>query len=148
MSIDNYLSIIAIVISIASIVYTYITAKRVTQKTLNKDFFEKIYFDYIIVKIPEALLQLEYKSELVETENECTKLNNLIQEVLNKSIFYKFFDKEFYENVRKILIELDELTICASEPRLSTETFREYKLKITESINSLYKVLKDYYSKI
>ncbi|CEJ75418.1 Uncharacterised protein [[Clostridium] sordellii] len=146
MTIDNILSVIAILISIGSVFYNNYSNGKVTEKTLNKDFFKNIYFEYIINKIPEAVMKLEAKSD--SATNECNNLNDLIHEVIDASTFYRYFDNEFYEDLLSKLIELDELTISASEPKISSSTFRKYKEDIHKSFNSLYTLLKTYYSKI
>lgn len=134
------------IIALRFSIKTYNRNKKVTEKTLNKKFFEDIFSDYIVSEIPKELRKIENdKSKF--TDN-CKEFNTMINEILDKSIFYKFFEPEFYERIRDILIELDDKSIEAQQIGTSNETLVRHKEIIYKLVNDLYQELKKYYSEV
>ena len=142
---NNLLDIVAIAVSIGTLIWTLKSNKDMTEKTLNKEFFEQIYFEYIIVKLPKSLFELESKSG--SAINECNGMKSVVLEILEKSIFYKYFDSDFYQKIKKILIDLDDTLIRAASETNSTK-FRECKETIQNLSKDLYKEFRQYYSQI
>lgn len=142
---NNLLDIVAIVISICTLIWTLKSNKDITEKTLNKEFFEQIYFDYIIIKLPDSLFKLEAKSGSATAE--CNHMKSLVLEILDKSIFYKYFDSDFYQKIKNILFDLDDILVRAASETNSTK-FREYKETIQNLSKDLYKEFRQYYSQI
>ncbi len=140
LTLSNIISIIAIIISI----YTVKTNKKNNKKTLNKNFFEKIFFEDMVEKIPSLLNKIE-KDKLNFSKN-CEELDQVINKMLDKCAFYKFFAPDFYKKVKDILIKLDEELMLEPNREISVEVFKNKVSKIIELINELYKVLKEYYS--
>lgn len=78
-------------------------------------------------------------------------MDKLVLEILDKAIFYKYFEKDFkdfYGKISVILINLDEKLVGSSEHNISKPLFRKYKEEINNLINELYSELKIYYSEI
>ena len=138
------LSGIAIIASIYACNRSNEVSKKITEKTLNENFFKEIFFEDIIVKIPRCLSKIKYEEHNAAIE--CNKLDEIIFEILDKIIFYKYFDNGFYIEIRDILIEMDEKLVIASEDELSKPQFEYYFNKIEELVNSFYSKLKKYYS--
>lgn len=149
---NNLIEICALFISLAAFIYSFIThndnkkiTKKTTEKTLNKEFFEKIYFEYMIEKLPDALYKLESKSG--NAKQECDYMDDLILELLNKSIFYKYFDEPFYNKIKNTIIELEDELFKAYESRSDT-IFREHRDEAIKLTRKLYENLRTYYSGI
>lgn len=140
----------ALIVSIIALFYSFKThsenkktTQRTTEKTLNKEFFERIYFEYMIEKLPDALYKLESKSE--NAKQECDDMKDLIIEILDKSIFYKYFDEEFYNKVKISIINLEDELFEASTSRSGT-IFRDHRDKAINLTKKLYEDLREYYS--
>lgn len=147
---ENMLDIGALFIAFLAFIFSIInhkdnkkTSKTTTEKTLNKEFFERIYFDYMIDKLPSALSDLESKSE--NACDECESMEKIVLEILDKSIFYKYFDSDFYNKIKAIIIKLDEELVLAGECRNNT-LFRERRDNIIRLTQNLYEILRLYYS--
>lgn len=147
---NNFIELCALIISALAFIYSFIThndnkktTTKTTEKTLNKDFFEKIYFEYMIKKLPDALHSLESKNKNAKLE--CDHMNDLILEILDKSIFYKYFDEPFYNKIRDIIIKLEDELFKASESRHET-IFRNHRGKVEILTKKLYEELRTYYS--
>ncbi|WP_122639031.1 hypothetical protein [Romboutsia sp. Marseille-P6047] len=148
----NWNDLITIVLALATIVISvvlgkkgFFLTKKSTEITLNKDFFEKIFFDFIIVKLPESLTKLEATSENGSVI--CDEVNEIINSILTKAVFYKYFDEDFYNKLLEVCTKLDEELVTAADDRLRSHTFIKHRTEIVRLINELYKILKDHYSK-
>lgn len=147
---QNIIEFGALIVSIIALLYSFKThrdnkktSKLTTEKTLNKEFFEKIYFDYMIEKLPDALYKIESISG--NAAQECDAMNDLIIEILDKSIFYKYFDEGFYEKIKAAIIKLEDELFEASTSRSDT-IFREHRDKVINLTKKLYEELRTYYS--
>lgn len=150
---QNAMEIISSILAMVAIIVSIITWRRdsklnksIAEKTLNQKFFEEIFFEYIVFKIPQVLIKLEYSSG--DTNLECEELECIVLEILDKAMFYKYFDSDFYEKIKYILLEVDEKLVFALDNNISRAQFENYKSKISELINKLYIILKSYYSGI
>lgn len=147
---ENWIELGALIVSIGAFIYSFKThkdnqkiAKNTTEKTLNKEFFEKIYFVYMIEKLPNALYKLESKSG--SATQECDDMKAIVIEILEKSIFYKYFDEEFYNKIKSVTIDLESELMNASTSQNST-IFRTHRDTVIELTKKLYEELKTYYS--
>ncbi|GAA0825224.1 hypothetical protein [Clostridium tertium] len=144
--ISSILAFIAIIISIATWRKDSRFNKELAQKTLNQKFFEEIFFTNIITDMPRALSKLEYSNR--NNDLTCENLQNIIMDILSKSMFYKYFDEEFYKKIKDILIEVDEKLVYASDNNINNIRFEHYKCEVTKLIHNFYEALKEYYSGI
>lgn len=136
------ISIIALYLSIK----TYKRNKKVAEKTLNKKFFDDIFSDYLLEKIPRCLTEIEKDRGLIRENS--SDFNKIINEMLEEAMFYKYFENDFYKKISKIVVAIDEKTIVSPNGNSSTEVVDEYKKNLNSLVEDLYKELKDYYSKI
>lgn len=139
-------SCIISIISLGMSIRTFYKNKKIAEKNLNKKFFEDIYSEYMIDKIPQTLLKLQ--SDKLKFNKSCEELEKLVNEILDKSVFYKFFDPNFYDNTKKVLIEIDDKLVGLPNKEVSSELLLKYSEEINELVKRLYDVLKKYYSKI
>lgn len=150
---DNLIDIISSILAFSAIIISIITwrkdrkfNKKLAQKTMNQKFFEEIFFNSIINEMPIALTNLEYSNR--NNDLVCENLQNIIMNILTKAMFYKYFDEEFYTKIKDILIEVDEILVCASDNSINNIRFENYKSKTKILIDNFYNVLKEYYSGI
>ncbi|MEG2984104.1 MAG: hypothetical protein RR835_05350 [Peptostreptococcaceae bacterium] len=147
---QNAIELSALFVSIMALLYSFKThndnkktTQTTTEKTLNKEFFEKIYFKYMIEKLPDSLYKLESKSG--NAAQECDDMKDLILEILDKSIFYKYFDEAFYNKIKIAIINLEDELFEASTSRSDT-IFREHRDRAINLTKKLYEELRTYYS--
>ncbi|XZH20891.1 hypothetical protein ACSW87_05325 [Clostridium perfringens] len=155
LQLNDILSIIAIVVSIITLIRTNKANKdisretnelskkiaenanelnkKIAEKGLNKQFFEEIFFEDIVKNLPSSLDTLE------ETED-------IILSILEKAKFYKYFEKDFYNSIKEDLFEIDEILINLDSK--NREIFEIKKEKILIKIESFYEKLRSYYLEI
>lgn len=144
MDLSDILAFIAIIVSIIVYFRGERINKGINKHNSNQKFFEKIYFDYMIHKIPSAWNQFDQSSGLLEEPGD--NLNKVINEMLDQSLFYKFFNRTFYNDLSKILIELDDLLVDSGNHKGDKLIYQDYKDRVNGLINKLYSKLKEQYS--
>ncbi|MBZ9608617.1 hypothetical protein G9F73_012440 [Clostridium estertheticum] len=137
---------IAIIIAAITWKKTDKNTKKIAEKTLNTKFFEEIYFEYIIIKLPYALSKIQHdEGRLFEN---CETAEEIVFTILERSQFYKYFDEKFYNSLKENLIKLDEKLVRMSEHSMNSYILDGYKQEIASLTNKFYISLKTYYSKI
>lgn len=139
-------SAIAIIISLFTWIKTNVNTKKIAQKTLNTKFFEEIYFKHIITELPFALSKIQYNEGNI-CEN-CEVAEQIVFTILERSQFYKYFEPNFYDNIKEHLINLDEILVDMQDKSLNKYTLDKYKKDISSLTNKFYILLKTYYSEI
>lgn len=142
----NIIAFIALVVSCWVAYSQNKISKKIAQKTFNQKFFDDIISDYIINQFPVFLDKLKFGANNLEDTGD--QFGDMICEMLSKMIFYKYFECDFYENIKKILMNIEDKVYDLVEPRLTTTQFDYYNHQLDECINTLYRELKNYYSDI
>lgn len=140
------ISVIVAFLSLIISLFTFRRNKIVAEKNLNKKFFDDIFSDTIIKIIPNKLLQIESNKQLIE--NNCDELETVINDLLDKAMFYKYFEENFYNKIRDTIIKIDEKLVQRPNNNVSTEIFIQYNKELHVLVQNLYKELKVYYSKV
>jgi len=137
---------LACIISIVTWYKNNEVTKKIAEKTINKKYFEEIYFEYITFKLPSVLTKIQNgEGNLSEI---CNEANNIIIDLIERSQFYKYFEVDFYNDIKNILINIDEKLIFISERDVDKFILEKYRIEITALSEKFYEVLKNYYSKI
>lgn len=140
------ISCVVSIISLFVSIKTFYKNKKIAEKNLNKKFFEDIYSEYMTDKIPQVLLKIQ--SDRLKFNKSCDELERLVNEILDKGVFYKFFEPNFYDDTKNVLIELDDRIVSLPDKEISAELMLKYSEEINKLVKKLYDVLKKYYSKI
>lgn len=144
---------IAITISVFSLLgtlalglYSNVVTKKIAKKNLSKEFFERIFFETISVDLPNKLKRFEYEGN-VKVHKSIEELKELIIEILENAYFYKYFDYAFYEKIKEVLLEIEDILVMIPDNN-RPEKIKDDKEKISLLFNKLYKVLRDYYMEL
>lgn len=123
--------------------------KRIAEKTLNTKFFEEIYFEDIILKLPSALSKIHHnEGKMVEN---CAEVQKIVYEILEKSYFYKYFDENFYNGIKENLFTIEDKLFDlqdAQDKKLNAHVLEKYKSELVSQTNLFYYALKKHYSSI
>lgn len=109
LNIELILSILAIIISISVAIGEYIWNKKINITNLQSEFYKDIYFKYLMKDIPQARQYIHYNNEELTDVN---KLTDVLNSIRQDSLFFKYKDKVFFENIKKQTQELEEHLIA------------------------------------
>ncbi|MCX0370216.1 hypothetical protein LIZ77_05455 [Clostridium perfringens] len=166
LQLNDILSIIAIVVSIITLIRTNKANKDISRETneLSKkiadnsnDINEKIAenANELNKKIAEKGLNKQFFEEiffedivknLPSSLDTLEETEDIILSILEKAKFYKYFEKDFYNSIKEDLFEIDEILINLDSK--NREIFEIKKEKILIKIESFYEKLRSYYLEI
>lgn len=151
------LEIISILIGVFSLMFSIISmhksnevTKQISEKTMNSKFFEEIFFEDIILKLPKALADLE--NSPCNHQEACNRIDKTIVDILERAKFYKYFDEIFYNNVKNAVQSIQdkefELLDCMDNENIGKNIFNDKTKEINCEVDKLYNLLKNQYSLI
>jgi hypothetical protein len=137
MDLSDVIAIFALLIS-GFALYKQIKKDKVAQNTV---FFNQIFFNFLTQDCVEARndIRFDNRGRLENTK----KFEELIAELGNKISFYEYVDKIFYDQLKNLLTELDDLVVDDKEYRGKKQT--DHSNKIDKKISELFKLIMDKY---
>lgn len=142
LSLELVLSILAIVISILSVFFEYLWTQKINRTNLEADFFKDIYGDFLMKKVPEARNYIHYNNQLVsDTEN----LIDVLNDIRRASLFYKYKDKKFYNDLCEQLRKLEDILVTKTDKMLDNDDYSDFIQEINAGIESIYNIIMNRY---
>lgn len=135
------ISIVSIIISIIVIVYDKAVDKRLNRITMSSSYFNDLYKDILILKIPEAREKISFTTQgkLVGSD----ALVGILNDIINKSLYFFYTDKDFYNQLKKKTQDLEDYLLQAEDKTIhgeaQTAVFNEIANKISELYNLMNK---------
>lgn len=148
---NSSLGLITIIISVVSVllnifftVVNRFSTKKEYRNQHSRVIFEKIFLEYMIEKIPQSLLELEFIDGVLS--DTYRSVNGLLLEMKEKSEIYYYINKKFYNDLEKIIIDIDDKLIIVSDLEYSETNQMFVRREIDELFSSLFAILnKEYY---
>lgn len=136
----------ALIISIASIFFSTIISaieisisKKHFKISLYSQIYDDIFKDYLIKIIPDRRRYL-----IINAKGKLTGAStfiDMLQELLQSSIYYQYEDKTFYKKLKNSIIELEDYLInCNNKKSLDEKVFMD---EVDGKVKKLYKILDD-----
>lgn len=137
MELSDVIAIFALLIS-GFALYKQIKMDKVSQNTV---FFNQIFLKFLTQDCVEARndIRFDNRGRLENTK----KFEELIAELGNKISFYEYVDKFFYDQLKNLLTELDDLVVDDKEYKGKKQT--DHSNKIDKKISELFKLIMDKY---
>lgn len=137
MELSDVIAIFALLIS-GFALYKQIKKDKVSQNTV---FFNQIFLNFLTQDCVEARndIRFDNRGRLENTK----KFEEVIAELGNKISFYEYVDKIFYDQLKKLLTELDDLVVDDKEYKGEKQT--DHSNKIDKKISELFKLIMDKY---
>lgn len=134
----NLLSLIAILISVFTWFKQDSLNKKINSTNLNAVFFEKIYFEIIIDKIPEAQEKIYHDPithKLMGTED----MEKILSEIRKKSRFFRYTDETYYKELKEKSLLIDEMYV--ENMNLDNIEFSKFVENHEEKLKVLYSII-------
>lgn len=135
------LSILSLVMTIILTIWQTITTVKLNNINLKSQTCATIFDEFLIKNIPFArrALSFDAKDKLVGAD----KLKNVIVEMIKSSLYYKYNDKNFYDNLIKKLHELEDLLVKNHNKKVERENHNNLLNKIEELLEEIYKIIEN-----
>jgi hypothetical protein len=137
MELSDVIAIFALLIS-GFALYKQIKKDKVSQNTV---FFNQIFLNFLTQDCVEARNDIRFDNH-GRLEN-TKRFEELIAELGNKISFYEYVDKIFYDQLKNLLTELDDLVVDDKEYKGKKQT--DHSNKIDKKISELFKLIMDKY---
>lgn len=127
---------IAILVSI----YAAITANKSAAAAIQSTNCSEIFDDYLMKKIPQAraILDFDGGGYLRDGNNLC----NVLTSMNVSSLFYKYDDSVFFEELTKQCGKLEDMIVEAGNHPLPSENDqRKFWEEVQSSLESIYKLI-------
>lgn len=135
LSVEMILSILALAISIITAIIEYVWNKAINITNLESEFYKNIYFDYLMKKIPEARQEIRYNNGKV---CDVVKLTDVLNDMRQDSLFFKYKDKGFYNSLKQKLQNLEDYLVKSNDKEMDADDFVEFNSEINCKIEEIY----------
>lgn len=93
---ETVISIVSFIISTLLAIYIYRKEQWITKKQMMTDFFQEIFFDTLIYKLPNQLKRIQTNAHKKFDPEWLNEFEKVIRELRVTSYFYKYYDPDFY----------------------------------------------------
>lgn len=133
--ITHILSIVAIISSIACVIWT---VKKGNKQTYNTSLYDDILKDDLNKTLPLLIHKSVDCSNKKVNQKEVEKLESFLLKLREKILVFKYIDLKFYEKLEKNIIDIDEKVVLISSRK---EGFDRLYKELSEKVRSLYKTI-------
>ena len=142
MDVSDVLSIFAIIVSFGCFIFEAYNSKKINRINLENKYYEKIFDDIILYKIPQARKYFFYSKDSGKFEG-TKKLQGVLVKLMKDSLFFYYKNKEFYNELSSTIKEIEEYLIN-SEGDMSLEEYSKFESEIEKKIEDLYTLISNY----
>lgn len=145
MDISDILSLLAIIISIASVFYQWRNDVKLNTINLEAEYFKEIYEKHLLYDLPSARKYLYFHGNKLEGYE---KLMDELNTIRNDSLYFLYSDNRFYDELKFVLQELEDyLGNCANQ-ELSIPNQEVVMEGIQEKMETIYDtIIQKYHGK-
>jgi len=142
-NIELILSIIAIIISLMAIAFEFLGNQRINRINLEAKFYENIYEEFLLNELPNARNKLVYNNNIVSGAD---TLIDVLNDMRRKSLFFKYRDFKFYEEIYDLLQELENELVKKSDKNLDSDEFCKFTEYVKLKMEEIYSVIINKYT--
>lgn len=137
--ISSYVSSFSAILSLVFMIITIHQTKKYFVKNANLYYFEKIFDEYLIEKIPADYEKLLFDKDLklVEYKNIANDLN----ELRKKAKFFEFFDENFYLSIKAHTQKIEDYILNTANSPCEKSKQSQIYVNIKKMIKQMYDVI-------
>ena len=141
----DILSVVAIGVSIATVIWQSYKDAKFNKINLNAEFFKQLFFDRLLKNIPKERDKLEFNAN----GKLCgyKKFVNCFLKILSDSAYYKYKDKKYYEDLKECIWGLEDYVFDKANQQINSEEQKKVFDNIDKKMSGIYKLMTDKYEK-
>lgn len=145
MEITDVLAIVAIIISIFSVYYQWRNDLKLNSVNLEAEYFQKIYEKHLLYELPQARKYIFFQNNRLKDYD---KLMDELNAIRNDSLYFLYSDKQFYEELKFALQDLEDFLGNCGNKEFTTENQQVILDEIQVKIEEIYNIIiKRYHGK-
>lgn len=142
MELSDVISLGAAAIAIISAIVVYRQTERINRINLQSAFFDEIYKEHLIRKIPEARRYIGFvNGRLIGTDKLVDELNDIRKD----SLYFYYNNKIFFQKLKDIMQELENFLIVREGRIVEVDEQVEIVEKIQNDIERIYACINEFY---
>lgn len=151
MEIGDIIALIALIISILSLISSFCAngvQKRINEVNIQARYFEDIFREYFLHKIPDATRKLKFEAN-GRLSPDYKELNKVFMSMLSDCAYFAYAKHDFYDTLRDKLSSLDEdLVGLSGKIIIDQDTQKKTIYELHESVMDIVKYINKNYMKI
>jgi len=136
------ISLFAICISVWSAIDRRRYSLKISRSSLEATLHKDIYFKYLSEIIPHARENITYNKNILGGFD-C--LINALNDMRRASLFYKYGDKLFYDNLCNKLQYIEDYLTVEYEGEITHDRFSSFNSRLTDDLEDVYKIIMEKY---
>ncbi len=146
---DMVISIVAVVLSFLSVlvafgsaVITYRQNSKLNNINMRAKYFNSIFDEYLITKIPVARKYLRFsENKLVDSQ----PLSDVLSQLLNDALYFRYENAKFYNSLKEKVQDVENYVMECGNKTYEQEEQGVVFNNIHEKLAELYKCINDNY---
>ncbi len=130
-------------ISVFSCIYNNRQTKRINNINIKARYFEKIFDDYLIYRIPEARKYIRFNEN--GSLDDFQKLIDELSGMRNSATFFKFDNKTFFEDLKAVTQDLENYLSDCGNKTFDNEEQADIYQEIANKTMKIYSCISNYY---
>lgn len=139
MAVSDALAIIAIVVSFGCFIFEAYCSNKTNKINLENKYYEKIFDEILMYKIPKARDYIFYSSDSEKLEH-TEKLQGVMVELMKRAVFFKYKNLEFYNQLCEVLREIEEY-LMNSEGKMTKKEYVKFESNLDKKLEDLYSLI-------
>ena len=136
-------SIIALIISLISPIYSYIMSKKVNDINLKSEYIKDTYKEFLTKRIPEARRYVSFNDN---TLTGIGKLQNELIELRRALYFYKYSENDFYMDIKIKIQTLEDFVVNNEGCKFDDAEIENMQRQIEEMLTDIYESMNNKYN--
>ena len=139
------LSFFSVIVALGSAIYTLKQNKTLNNINMRAKYFNIIFDDYLITKIPQSRKYLRFaNNKLVDSQQLCDTLSDM----LNSALYFRYENKEFYTTLKTKVQDIEDYVMNCGNKIYEQEEQGIVFTTIHNKLADLYKCINDNYTGI
>ena len=135
---------LALALSAIALVITYSQNKKINEINLMSVYFNDIFKEYLLEKIPVALNKIRI-SETDEKIKDFDDFLTQLDELRKKALYFKYNDKAFYDNLKNSLLNMEDWILDCSVARFVGNEQKDFYNELQIKVQEIYRIISDKY---
>ena len=145
---SDVIALFALIISIISVVFSIVALriqKKLNTTNLQAIYYEEIFKEYLVKKIPDAVRKLKY--EQGHLDGSYREISMTLLKMIDDSAYFAYANNSFYNKLRDLYGVLDEEMIKeASRIGVSRDEQKKFIYSVNVDIQEIVKFINKNYS--
>lgn len=138
------LDAIALALSAIALVITYLQNKKINEINLMSVYFNDIFKEYLLDKIPIALSKIRI-SDTDEKIKDFDDFLMQLDELRKKALYFKYNDKTFYDNLKNNLLNMEDWMLECSASKFVGNEQKDFYNELQIKVQEIYRIISDKY---